>query len=149
MPLDDALHVHELTDLEQLIDLQVRAKLDAGCELSRATELTQLTARRHVGFLERTGERLVGVLLFALTGADDDGIVAILLLGALADHADVGFDDGARDDAAVLREDLSHADLAADDAGELIHSGETSVLVSGEAVTQVCWERIRVTARPI
>src|SRR6188768_1460907 len=134
--LGRALHVHELTGLEQLIDLQVRADFDTGGELSRATELTQRTARRDVGLLEGTGERLVGVLLFELTRTDDDGIVAIFLLGALADHADVGFDDGARHDAAVLREDLSHADFAADDAGELIHSERTFVLVSGEAATQ-------------
>src|SRR6478735_9631228 len=118
--LGHALHVHELAVLEQLVDLQVGAHFDAGRELGGATQLAQLAARRHVRFLERTSERLVGVLLFALTRADDDGIVAILLLSALADHADVGLDDGARHDAAVFREDLSHADFAANDAGELI-----------------------------
>ena len=115
------MHVHELTGLEQLIDLQVGAHFDGSGELGGATQLAQITARRHVGFLERAGQGLAGVLLFALTGADDDGIVAILLERALADDGDVRLDHGHGNDAAVLREDLSHADFASDDARELVH----------------------------
>src|SRR6185369_14807282 len=141
-----ALHVHELAGLEQLIYLEVRTNLDAGGELAGHAQLSHVLARRHVGFLERARERLVRVLLGALTGTQDDGVVAILLLSALADHADVGLDDRARDDAAVFGEDLGHADLATDDAGELIHCEMTFGKWRGRH--PACgWGRIRVTER--
>ena len=50
---------------------------------------------RLAGLLEQAGERLARVLLFALAEADDEGVVAVLLLGALADDGEIALDDGA------------------------------------------------------
>src|SRR5450755_820412 len=82
--LGRALHVHELTGFEELIDLQRRADLDGRRELGRATQLAQRAARLDAGFLERASERLRGVLLFADAGTDDDRVVAVFLERALA-----------------------------------------------------------------
>src|SRR5690606_8134906 len=82
----DALHVDELSLLEDLVELQLLPDLEAGGVLRRAAELTQHALRLHALLLVEARERLVRVLLLAGLDAEDEGVVAVLLLRALAHH---------------------------------------------------------------
>src|SRR5690606_10447563 len=67
---------------------------------------------------EMAAHRLAGVLGLGLAGAELDGGVAVLFLGAHGDHLEAGkLQDGHRDMAAVFLEDAGHAHLLRDDAG--------------------------------
>ena len=75
-----------------------------------APELLDDALRRHVRLLEEAGERLGRVLLLALLEAEDEGDVAVLLEGALADDDDgTRLDDGDAGDGAVLLEELGRS----------------------------------------
>ena len=82
----------------------------------------RIALRRRVRLLEVARARLVRVLLLALAEADDEGRVAVLLLRALGDDGEgARLDDGDALDGAVRGEELRAAELAAVDAGALIH----------------------------
>src|SRR5690606_9825869 len=67
---------------------------------------------------EMAAHRLAGVLGLGLAGAELDGGVAVLFLGAHGDDLAAGeLQDGHRDMAAVFLEDAGHAHLLRDDAG--------------------------------
>ena len=118
----EALNVHVLTFFEDLLDLELLADLVSCGELGAAAELAQRATTGNVRLLELPRDGLFRVLLFEITGADDQSVVAVFLFGALADDNRVRLDDRARDDGAVFREDLSHAEFAPNHAGVLVHS---------------------------
>ncbi len=79
-----------------------------------------MTARSDPGGLEVAGLGLVHLARVDLTVGQLDGAVAVLLLGPdLRDDARSGLDDGHRDDAVVLVEDLGHTELFAQHAAHL------------------------------
>ncbi len=117
-----AARVDHLAGLEDLVELQRRPDLPLGGELGLAAELLHEALGGDARLLEVARERLRRVLLLALLEAEDEGGVAVLLLGALA-HDDDGarLDDGDSLDRAVLGEDLRAAELAAVDTGLRVH----------------------------
>ena len=118
-----ALHVDELRDLEDLLEVHLGAHLELRGELFRAAQLADGLLRRLAVLLVLASERLVRALGAALAEADDQGDVAVLLLSALAENGQIALDDGAAQDVAVLGEVLRHTELLADDAGIRVHLG--------------------------
>ena len=107
-------HVHavaagEGVGLDDVADVQGAAVVQ--------TKFAQRTLGSHVGFLKVALQGLGHVFDGDVAEADLNRGVAVVLHGLLLDnHAGPRFDDGDRDDVALLVEDLRHADLLADDS---------------------------------
>jgi hypothetical protein len=110
--LGDALHVHVLA-LGETLDAGRLALLGAR-EVGHA-EFFKVAERLGIYFLRQAELGLVGVLLFLVTEAEADGLVAVLVRGAGVGHAArAGLHYGDRVQVAGGVEDLGHAHLFAD-----------------------------------
>ena len=127
-PLGARLHVDILTFAEDLLDFELLPKLETRDIISRGTKLLGVARDLLALLFEGGALGFAGVLVLALTDAQDQGAVAILFLGALAHHTTAASDDGAGQHGAVVLEQLGHAHLGADDAGLLIHDDVRSAL---------------------
>jgi len=111
--LADADHIDLLAGLEQLgVDLS--ANLELGQLLLGDAAFLQIALGRHTGLVEMAEARLLEGHPAALSEAQLEGGVAVLLRGLLLDdRIRARLEDGHRDTLSALREDPRHADLAA------------------------------------
>ncbi|BAF53575.1 hypothetical protein cgR_0606 [Corynebacterium glutamicum R] len=85
------------------------------------TNLGDVAAGGNACFLEVTSQWLVHLAWVDFAVGDLDGVVAIGLNGAnLGNYAWTRFNDGNRNNAVLLVEDLSHAELGAQNALDLV-----------------------------
>ena len=113
MTLARAGHVNEVAGLEGI-------SLDDGAELQLGSvvkvELTQVLLGGNASLVQVAEFRL-GELRFAnVLVAKLDSLITVFFAGLLlSDHAGTGLDNGNRNHAALLVEDLRHANFSADD----------------------------------
>ena len=112
----DALHVDAVADAEDFARLEQRAELDLAELLGFDAEFAQGAERAVAAGVPALG--LGHAPVGDRAEAELDGGVAIALGGfELGDGTGADFEHGAADDAAVLADDLHHAELFAEETG--------------------------------
>ena len=101
-------NIYETTFLEEFYSESIS---ESGDSFERF-ELGQVSLRSHTGFLEVTGHRLSGVLLFLVDEANLNSLVTVFFKGFdLSDYARTYFDNSARNILSVGTENGCHSDF--------------------------------------
>src|SRR5690606_25758776 len=121
LALRGSLDVDKLAFRQHCVCLQGPAYFKSRGVFSAAAQLNELSLRADSCLLVETCERLAGVLFLALFQTENESVVAVFLLGALAHDGSVTSDDGAWRHVAIRVDDLCHAHFASNDAGIRVH----------------------------